>query len=278
MSGDTPPVFRRDGDQFVPTASAGSPWGAGLLHGGSPAGLLARGIERAAGDSGLQVSRLTIDLFRPVPSVPLTVEVRPVREGRRIAVFEAWLYAEGVEVSRASGLLLQPSVAAVELPAQVQPSRCEFESPESLPTTGLMARPGQAPEAALRPPGLTGFHTTVEVRRFEGDPGSGRGIAWFRLPVPFVEGEETSPLVRVAAISDLANGLGHIRASEGLGFINADINMHLYRLPEGEWICLETTGTATEHGLGLMETVVHDVHGPVGRVSQALLANQVRRE
>ena len=274
--GDAPPVFLRDGDRFLPTASAGSPWGAGLVHGGPPAGLLARAIEQAAGEGDLQVARLTIDLFRPVPRSPLAVGVRPLREGRRIAAYEASLYADGVEVSRASALLLQRSNVA--LPTHALPPPPWIESHEGLPTTGLMGRPRQTGTEPPGPMNYTGFHTTVEVRRVAGEPGTGRGTAWIRIPVPFVEGEETSPLVRLAATSDFGNALGNIRPSDAVGFINADINIHRHRLPEGEWICLETTGVAQEYGLGLVESVVHDIHGPIGRVSQALIANQRRND
>ena len=266
----TDAIFTRDGERFVPTKLAGSPWGPGLLHGGPPAGLLARAVERAAASPDLHVARLTIDLFRPVPMQPLAVETRVLREGRRIQVLEASLVANGVEVSRATGLLLRQTEVA--LPPAALPLAAYLQGPEDLAETGL----GFVPEGDERPPfrGLPGFHTTVEVRRVAGAMGTGKGTAWIRIPVPFVEGEETTPLVRVAATSDFGNALGHIRPSEEVGFINADITLYLHRVPGGEWICLETSGTAEPHGLGLVESVVHDVHGPLGRVVQALIVNR----
>jgi hypothetical protein len=267
-------VFIRDGDRFIPTDLAGSPWGEGLLHGGPPAGLLARAIEHALPDADMHVARLTVDLFRPVPKAPLTIATHVVREGKRIAVMDATLVASGLEVARAAGLLLRKSEVA--LPPHALPLAPYLEGPDDLPVTGLgpMRRPG---DQAAPPPAFTrlrGFHTTVEVRRVAGEPGSGKGTAWIRIPVPFVAGEETSPLVRVAATSDFSNPLGHIRPSEAVGFINADITLYLHRLPRGEWICLETSGVAEPHGLGMVESVVHDVHGPLGRVTQALIVNR----
>jgi hypothetical protein len=267
-------IFERHGDVFVPTALAGSPWGPGLLHGGPPAGLLARAVERAMPDPELHVVRLTIDLLRPVPMAPLRVETRVVREGRRIAVLEASLLADGVEVSRASALLLRNSPVA--LPAHLLPPAPWVAHHEGIPTTsmsGMFARDGEPRGPSGGASVLPGFHTTVEVRKVAGLAGSGQATAWIRIPVPFVAGEETSPLVRVAATSDFGNALGHIRPSDGAGFINADITLYLHRLPEGEWVCLEANGVAEEHGLGLVETAVLDVHGPVGRVCQALLVN-----
>jgi hypothetical protein len=65
-----------------------------------------------------------------------------------------------------------------------------------------------------------------------------------------------------------------VRPNEDVGFINADISLYLHRMPRGDWICLETSGTAEPHGLGMVETVVHDAHGPVGRAVQAIIVNR----
>ena len=268
-------IFTPEGDTFVPTDLARSPWGSELLHGGPPAGLLARAIEHSVHDAGMHPARITIDLFRPVPKQPLRVEVEAVREGNRIAVLQATLVADGLAVARATALVLRKSEVA--LPANVLPAARYVEGPEGLPVTGLasvMNRPGTDPSRAFPPPGGGGFHTTVEVKRVSGVPGSGQATAWIRIPVPFVAGEETSPLVRVAATSDFGNALGHIRPSEQVGFINADITLYLHRLPEGEWVGLETKGVAQPHGLGMVESVVHDEHGAIGRVVQALIVNR----
>jgi acyl-CoA thioesterase len=269
-------IFIPQGDAFMPTAHAGSPWGPGLLHGGPPAGLLARAIELAKGDPDLHVSRLTIDLFRPVPSEPLRTTVRTLRAGRRIAVLEASLMAGDVEVSHATALLLRQS--EVDLPAEALPAERWVPAHEGVPTTSMSATFRTDDDGRRRGPSggamLPGFHTVVEVRRVGGEPGTGRATAWIRIPVPFVAGEETSPLVRVAALSDFGNALGHVRPNEDVGFINADISLYLHRLPEGEWVCLEAHGVAQEHGLGMVETVVLDMHGPIGRVCQALIVNR----
>ncbi|MCC6388661.1 MAG: thioesterase family protein [Dehalococcoidia bacterium] len=265
-------VFRRDGEYFIPTDGASSPWGARALHGGPPAGLLARAIEAMAPDPAMQVSRLTIDLFRAVPREPLAVRTEMVREGRRILAVQASLFAGSVEVSRATGLLLRHT--EVELPDHHLPPGVAHPGPEGFQTTGLSAVMDADGNPVQRMSMLPGFHTLIEVRRVGGRPGSGRATAWIRIPVPLVEGEETTPLVRLAATSDFGNALGSIRASAQTGFINADITLYVHRLPVGEWICLDTVGAAQPHGVGLMQTTVYDAEGSVGLVAQAVLANQ----
>jgi hypothetical protein len=268
----TDAIFIPDGDLFVPTGLAASPWGATLLHGGPPAGLMARAIEHANLDPEMQVVRLTIDLFRPVPKAPLRVETCVVREGKRIRVVDAVLYAGDELVSRAAALLLRRVEDGV--PGVVTPPSY-LAGPDGIETTGLNGRvPSEGPAGSH----LTGFHTTVEVRRLAGAIGHGRGAAWFRIPVPFVAGEETTPLVRAAATADFGSPMGSVRLKDGIGFINADITLYLHRMPEGEWLCLEAEGLVQPHGLGMSATVVHDLGGPVGRIVQATIMNARRRD
>jgi len=270
-------IFIPDGDRFIPTDLARSPWGPHVLHGGPPAGLLARAVERANPDPAFHVARMTVDLFRPVPKAPLHVTTEFVREGRRIAVIEASLFADETEVSRASALLLRES--EVDLPDAHLPPPPSLPGPDGIPTTGLSTMLTEGGAAPIPPmPGASGFHTTIEVRRIGGGLATaGHGTAWIRIPVPFIAGEEITPLVRVAATADFGNALGHIRAGDGIGFINADITLYLHRMPLGEWICLDSQSAGQPHGVGLVESMVHDERGPVGRVVQALLANRRER-
>jgi acyl-coenzyme A thioesterase PaaI-like protein len=68
---------------------------------------LARAIEGLIEDPAVVVARLTVDLFRPVPSEPLAVEARVLRPGKRLQMAEATLLAAGVEVARAAAQLLR---------------------------------------------------------------------------------------------------------------------------------------------------------------------------
>ena len=271
----TDAVFVREGDLFVPTDLAGSPWGEGLLHGGPPAGLMARAVEHyLANDPGLQPVRITVDLFRPVPKVPLRAAVTPVREGKRLAALQVSLFAGDTEVSRAAVLALRTSQVELQEGAKAPPS---VPGHEGVVTTNLMGalRPPGLPESAVpRGPIRQGFHTTIEARRVS-PHGTAGTIAWLRIPVPLVLDEETGPFARLAATADFGSPLGSVRTAGQSGFINADISVHLQRLPEGEWLCLEARGSAETSGLGLVETVVHDLHGPLGRITQAIMANRM---
>jgi hypothetical protein len=137
----------------------------------------------------------------------------------------------------------------------------------------------------MRPPGVAapppsidrqGLHTTIEVKWVSrGDPAAANQ-AWVRLPGPLVEGEQNTPFVRAATLSDFTNAFSNMAGRSPTGFINADITLYLHRYPDGEWIGLETQRAAQPHGLGVSTATMHDHLGPIGTVVEAVLANSRR--
>ena len=85
-------MFDADADVFVPAPIAAGPWSTKALHGGVPAGLVGRMIDRwENSDDQWRLTRLTVELLRPVPMAPLRVAIEPRRLGRRIQVLDAVL-------------------------------------------------------------------------------------------------------------------------------------------------------------------------------------------
>jgi acyl-CoA thioesterase len=258
---DIPPVFSRDGERFVPSRSAPGPWSPNNLHGGPTCGLLARALEEVAGDPSLLPTRLTLDLFRPVPTSPLTVRAERVRDGKRIRLAQASIFDGETEVARATGLFLQRTPMA-----EVEPwPGPRMPGPEGFETSGLFRdrRPGSA---------AAGFHTVIQARWTSG-PSDLAQAAWFRMPMPLVAGETTSPLQRAAAVGDFANAVASlsIRRSGAPAFINTDTTLYLWREPEGEWIGMMADHAAAHEGIGVVEVVHFDRKGRYGRSVQARL-------
>src|SRR5258706_10052529 len=107
-------LFDRDGDRFVPTPLSLGPWSAAALHGGPPAALLGRAIERFDGGEAMLVARITLELLRPIPLSPLTVQARLLRPGRKVQLIESSLHTDSHEVARATGLRIRQT--SVHLP------------------------------------------------------------------------------------------------------------------------------------------------------------------
>ncbi|NLO81264.1 MAG: thioesterase family protein [Xanthomonadaceae bacterium] len=259
-------LFLREGEFFMPTELAGGPWNPQHLHGGPPTGLLAHVLEVATGDPAMRLTRLTVDLLRPVPRAPLRVVTETIRRGRRLQLLAASIVAQDKEVCRASALFLAQEECTV-------PEFGRFEPQQLPPRDGLaISTIAELSGFPGKKHGLIGLHTTAEACRIDGMRGQGWGRAWMRLPVPVVADEPASLTVQAATLCDFGNGIGQLRLDERTGTINADITLYLHRPPRSEWIGLEARSRMETHGNGLVETRLYDQYGPIGVVTQSTLA------
>lgn len=262
----TDSIFTRDGAAWVPTAAALGPWGASL-HGGAPAALLAHVLDDLESPPG-PMARLTLDLFRPVPDAPLEVTVRPLRIGRRLAVQEAILSAGERELMRAVSVhgdeleLLE----AVDLPS------CPLPPMDDVEETTLAG--SVRSEGGRSLPGADGLHHRLRVRLGEGAPGSGRGSGWLHLPLDLAPGVPLTPLAHLGALADFANGIAQrVQRTEqgGIGFINADISLHLLRAPTEKRIAMVARNEPHSAGRALVSAEYWQSDGLLARVVQTAL-------
>src|SRR5690606_13452601 len=100
-------LFEPDDDLYVPTELTRGGWSDNAQHGSPPCGLLGRALESLPTAVPMQVVRFTVDLFREVPLRPLRVETDVIRDGKRIQVAEARLWAGDVQVGRATSLKIR---------------------------------------------------------------------------------------------------------------------------------------------------------------------------
>lgn len=263
-------VFELDGDIAVPTRLARGPWSAGAQHGGAPAALLARTIERCDPGPADFVARLTIELLRPVPLAPLTVTARTTRPGKKVQWIEASLTADGVEVARATGLRLRTD--DLSLPVPERETRT-FGGPAESEAFAITFSADDEREGANMP---MGFWNAMDVSLAHGSwVEAGPSAVWFRLRVPVVAGEEPSPLQRVAAAADFGNGVSAALERGKFLFINPDLTIYLHRLPAGEWVGLDARTHAEANGVGLAESALHDEDSRIGRSLQSLLVDRL---
>jgi hypothetical protein len=259
-------IFILAGDgRYEPTEHARGPWDPRALHGGAPAALIARAFERMEPGAELGLARLGFEFLRPVPLAPLSLTTRIVRKGRRVQELAAELTADlgtGTEelVCRASALRLQPV-------------------PDGLPGSGQTPPPampgrehGRAVEFALNKAAGTSLATSGMEMSWLNDPwGQGPGKVWMRLRHPLLPEEQATPLVRAVATADFGNGVSAELPFEDYLFINADLTIHLWRQPRGEWVGLDAQTLLQGGGTGVAESVLHDEHGAIGRAFQTLV-------
>ncbi|QNN51345.1 thioesterase family protein [Nocardioides mesophilus] len=257
-----PAFYVPDGpDRFLSQPSTAGPWGPEAQHGGPPAALLARAVERVGRDSDRVVGRLTMELLGPVPVGPVRVSSRVVRPGRSVELVEAVLHDEerGRPCAQAAAWLFpghQDGPAADDVP---------------LPHRPADGRPHDRPVAWSG-----GYLDAVEWRWIRGaveEPGP--GLVWMRPRVDLVEGEPMSQVQRLMACANSASGVSAALDPASWGFLNTELTVHVLRPPVGEWICLDAATTLGSGSVGVAVSSVYDERGLVGRSSQALLV--VRR-
>lgn len=267
-------LFAPDGELFVPTDYARGPWSPDALHGGPVAALVARAVEGCHPEGPMLVTRLTVELLRPVPVAPLAVTATVVRPGRRVQLVDVHLSAAGQELASARALRIRtledgdPAADGLAAVTAVGPA----------PDRDPVAPPGPDHGHVTATPrrGYRAFHSAGAELRFVGGEFDGRGPAtvWVRLAVPVVPGETPSPCQRVAAAADFGNGVSSLLAFDTHLFINPDLTVYLSRPAVGEWICLDARTTLGTPGVGLAHSALWDVKGPIGRSIQGLMVER----
>jgi hypothetical protein len=258
----TESIFEPAGtDLYVPTEAALGPWTEQGLHGGPPAMLLAREIERFQSDKDMFVTRLTVELLRPVGRTRLAVRCRLVRPGRKVQLVEASLWNEELEVARATALCLRR--ADVEVPETDEPP------PHPLPESA----------GGWKAPYRTGpaYHSLgVEIRTSpDAQADAPPGWGWVRLKLPLVPDEEPTELVRACAAADFPNGISYLVDPRRISYINPDVTLYLHRLPVGEWVLVDASSWLRSQGTGVAEGALYDQQGRFGRSMQALLVERL---
>ena len=222
---------------------------------------MARAVERVAGD--LAVARLSYELFKPIPIDVLRIEVEDLRPGRRVRWLQASLHAGDDLLARAVAVCVRQ--AEVDLEPTREPGA--YDPPISPDEVGPYQFPFFRAEV--------GYHTAMELRVARGGIGQGYAFAWMRMRYPLVAGEHPSPLQRVVIAADSGNGVSAALDHERFLFINPELTVHLVRPPTGEWIGLEARTSAESNGVGLAESRLFDVNGPIGRGAQSLLVDRM---
>jgi hypothetical protein len=251
--------YERDGDALVASELTRGPWDPGAQHAGPPSALLGREIERLDGGEGFQVGRVTVEILGPVPIGPVQVEAEVARPGRSVQMLEATLRGEDGPLMKARAWRLR--TAALQIPDDA------LSSPQPPPD------PTQGTEPEFFATGQSaGYHTAMEWRSVGGgfrEPGP--ATVWMRMRGSLVAGEEPTPLQRTLVAADVGNGISAVLDWRRYVFINVDLTVHLERMPEGEWVCVDAVTLPQRNGIGTAESVLFDERGRIGRAVQTLL-------
>jgi hypothetical protein len=257
------PLFNRDGDRFVPTGVTRGPWDPNAMHGGAPSALLAHVLSGFEPGAAGFISRMTVELLRPVPLDPLTVAVEVLRPGKKVQVLDAVIRAGDTEVVRARALRMRE----VDLPTDDAVVLGDVMEPGPAGSTPYDSRTFIATD---------GFFHAFDLALAHGSWGRpGQAAMWFRLRSAVVAGEPVVPFSRVAATAEFTNGLGNAFPWGGYLFINPDLTVTVARQPESDWIGIDAHTVVGPNGSGFAESALYDERGRIGRATQSLLLDRL---
>lgn len=250
-------IFRIDGQRAITSPNAAGPWSPDMQHGSAPSGLVTWAAEAIPTPVPMHIARLTIDLMRPVPLVPLAIETEVLRQGRKIQLCEVRLKADDVLVVRATVLKIRSEVQ--ELPVGIADAPIEVPGPE---------------QSRVEPADFSSspFVSGMSLRAARGGfahPGS--SAIWYRVDRPLVEGAPISQVMRAAVASDFSNATSVALDFKHWTFLNADLTVSLSREPVGDWILLDGDCNIGPDGAGLAMARLGDARGYFGRAVQSLV-------
>lgn len=205
-------------------------------------------------------TRLTVDLLSAARLEPFRVETEVVKAGRTTAVVDVTIIGADRPIARASTSwgTAQPTPE----PTGVDPQQfLHYASPvdPAANTTIDYPRPGFNCDA-------------VELRAREGYADrAGGGHAWVRLASDLIDGEPLDPFIRLATLADFSAAVGWDVSANGANLINTDITLQLLRPLVGEWVMIDAETKSSPLGVGWIEAIWWDVHGPVARTSQSVV-------
>jgi acyl-CoA thioesterase len=242
-----------DDGGFMPTQFAQSHWGDDHLNGPAVVGLAALVLEHRCGSEEFMPARLTVDLFRAARNARTTVDVRVVRDGRRVRNAECDVLQDGREVARATLVQYRKTSA---------PPGEQWIAPMPIPSMPvpddtLSPYVGSDDGGWTRSPAA---HQNASRKRFYNDG------------IDVVAGQTTSPFVRAVMLAEATSLVTNL-GTEGIGYINGDLTVALARLPLDEWILIQGDSHWAADGIAVGTATLFDHQGAFGSGMVTAVAN-----
>ena len=249
------------GEKFIATDFVRSTWSAAIQHAAPVSALLVRGLQRCEPRDDTRLSRVLVDLLGPVPAEgDLWVRARKERSGRQIELVSAEMLALGPDgelrpVARASGWRLQTIDTTAVVHAPAEPLRPVAE----------------ARSRDMKKDWDRNYVHSLDWRWLTEPMNAGPGESWIKPEVDLVDGESMTPLQRLFAVADDANGIGTKLDIRRWTFLNTDLAVHIHRVPAGEWIGIRAETCYGPDGVGTTLGTLFDESGAIGAIQQSVL-------
>ena len=239
--------------QYRSTIHAQGAWNEHEQHMAPATGIICAELDRFSPRADVRIGRISLDILGLIPAGEFQIETRIIRPGKTIELIESVMSAQGKSCisARTWRMAISDTSEVFGLEDQV------VEGPEQQPVWHEIRNwPG-------------GYIASLEARTAQRR--QGKGIVWLSNPYAMVEHETSSDFVRLMGMVDTANGIATRQIWPfQYAFPNLDLQIHLYRMPQGKWLGLETVQQHGQDGIGLTSSILHDEKGPFGRSEQIL--------
>ncbi len=251
------------GERFTATDLVRSTWTADIQHAAPVSALLVRALERCAPRDDTRLSRVAIDLLGPVPADgDMWVRSKVLRPGRQIELISAETLAMDPTVSGADGAGERVAAAAARH-RRTDPRRAPLPAPRS-----------QAHSGNLEKEFDRNYVHSLDWRWLTKPLNDGPGEWWIKPTASLVNGETMTPLQRLFAVADCANGIGSKIDITKWTFLNNDLVVHVHGIPDGEWVGVRAETNYGPDGIGTTVGTLFDETGAVGSIAQSVLVRR----
>lgn len=242
------------------TVHAQGAWNPNEQHMAPATGVICAELEAFMPREDMQIARISFDIFGMIAFGKFSIKTSIIRQGRTIELIESVMTAQNKTCIVARAWRLQTgdttSVAGKEDTPVVLP--------DELPDWDGMLHWGG------------GYIHSIYTKAYPNNR-AGKGIVWINNKLAMVSHQgqvlPTSDFVHLMGMVDTANGIApRIQQTDKSNWIfpNVDLQIHLWRMPAGLWLGLETVQQIGENGIGLTSSILHDTKGAFGRSEQIL--------
>ncbi len=226
-------------------------------------GVICHEMEHYHPHDHMRIGRISIDILGVIPLGEITIATTTIRGGRTIELIESTVSANGRNyvIAKAWRMLTSDS-------SEVQGLEDDnITHPDTLPATHALSRWDG---------GFIGTLTT----RAESSNQSETGLVWVTTGIDMVAEEQSSDFVKLMSMVDIANGIAPRIAPTDDSWIypNLDLQIHMHRLPQGQWLGIESIQQIGEDGIGLTSAILHDIQGVFGRSEQILTVRKIDKD
>lgn len=243
--------------EYQPNLPCQGAWNEHEQHMAPASGLMSYELELFQPRDDMVYGRLGFDILGLIPFKPFTITTRNIRPGKTIELIEVTLSCEGKAaiVGRAWRMMKNDTT-----------SLASNEEEPMTPRSEMIAWPELSQVW-----GGGYINSLKEHSRTNRDRRQGKAQVWITNSLEMVEGVETSPFVKLIGMVDTSNGVAVAQPSPfSHMFPNVDLQIHLYRLPKGRWLGLNTRQQYGNSGVGLTTSTLYDEEGPFGHSEQIL--------